>query len=226
MLDRNLVTIHGALALLLAIHIVNEVARAIRPRVCSRAVLLSLLPGAFEAFTIWVVDNAGACTLVKFEIAFVHLAVGPHVSALALLLPHVESTVVEPAIGPLEEAFALHRVVLEGALVDFALRCNTPTETIDLPFLEEAFKDGVVRIDFETDAVWFEVLLADLTSELCSTLAAFEIVLHYALCVHIIVSLAMSIVIEGSQDFVYVPHCLITDTLHHVVVIFESEGVV
>jgi len=36
----------------------------------------------------------------------------------------------------------------------------------------------------------------------------------------------MRVVIKGSQDFVNITYCLVTDVLHHVVVILKSKGVI
>ena len=50
--------------------------------------------------------------------------------------------------------------------------------------------------------------------------------LHDPLSIHVIVRLVVQIVIEGPKHLVNISDCLLTDVLHHIVVVLQSKVVV
>ena len=120
--------------------------------------LFSLFPDAFVLFTVGVEEYPVAVALVQLELAFVGLAIGPHIGACTVLFAQVEVAVVEPAIWPLVQTFALHDIVDEGTLVDFASGRDSATVAIDLALLVEALKHRVIRVYLETHSIRLECL--------------------------------------------------------------------
>ena len=214
---------HGALTLLIAIHIVNEVFGTIRPCISACAILFTIFPSTFQTLTVRIVQCASSVAFVEFELTLVSLTVRPKVGSLPLLLAHVEVTEVEAAIGPLEQALTMHGVVDERALIDLASRADRASESIDLPLLEVAFEEGIARVDLEAHAIGLKRIQANLAPELGAASAQIEVHFHLPLRVHIIVSFVVLVVIERSQDFVDVLHDLVRHVLHHIVIIGEGK---
>ena len=108
-------------------------------------------------------------------------------------------------------------------MVDFTSACYASTIPIDLPLLKESFKDGVVRVNFEAHAVWFEALHVDLTAILASTPSLLKLMLLLALRVKVIICFMVRIVIKWAQHLVDVSHSFVADVVHDIVVIPESK---
>ena len=91
--DADLVVIHGASAILLALGVADEVLGAIGPSVGTLSMLLPVFPHAFVLFTIRVVQSAISAAFIKFEFSLIDLSLGPHVGALTMLLASLERAV-------------------------------------------------------------------------------------------------------------------------------------
>ena len=185
--------------------------------------LLSVLPVALILLAIRIVKRALTHALVIFELSDICLSIRPQVGALALLLSTMECTVVETSIRPLEQPIAFHCVVDEGPLVDFTTACDASTEAVNLPFLKESFEEGVVRVDLEAHAVWFEAFHVDLTAILASTPSLLKLKLFLALSIKVVICFMVCIVVKWAQHLVDVFDCLIANAVHDIVIILESE---
>ena len=91
--DADLIVIHGASAILLALSVADEVLGAIRPSVGTLSMLLPVFPHAFVLFTIRVVQSAISAAFIIFEFSLIDLSLGPHVGALTMLLATLERAV-------------------------------------------------------------------------------------------------------------------------------------
>ena len=185
--------------------------------------LLSVLPVALIPLPIRIVKHALTHALIIFELSHICLSIRPHVSALTLLLSLVELTVVEAAIGPLEQPLTLHCVVDEGSLVDFTTARDASAIPVDLSLLEEALKDGVVRVYLEANAVWLEALNVDLAAILATTPPLLKLELFLALGIKVVVGFVVRIMIKGTQHLIDVSYRFVADAVHHVVVVLEGE---
>ena len=95
-----------------------------------------------------------------------------------------------------------------------------------MAFFKVALENSIARVNFETHAVWFSRIVANLAAILGPTAPVVEIRPKRPLCVHIIVTVVMLVVIKRSQHLVDVSDSLVAYLSHHVIIVVQSKRMV
>lgn len=199
---------------------------SVGPGVVDVSVLLSFLPIAVEGLSVGVVKNSLTLTFVVLEIAYVGLAVWPHVSPFPIFPALDEHAEEKPSIRPLKKPFTVHGVIQERTLINLASGSYATSPTIDLSFIELTFENRVIWEDFEAHPVRLSALEADLTPILRTAFPRVPVRSHDPLRPDIVFFFVVLKVVKGTERLVNVSHSLVLDLIDNKLVVLECEVVV
>ncbi len=118
----------------------------------------------------------------------------------------------------------MHSIVTEGSLIDFSSPSYSASPPVDLTFSKVSLKERVVRVNFETVAIW-PVSLVCLASVHCSRFPLIKVKAQIFID-RIFAACGILKVIEGSKFLVNVLYLGVTDLFKHITIVIKAERVV